>query len=306
MGRFRKITGAIVLVCAIYIAYIMRDTFDPESIRGKKVIVTGASTGIGEQIAYHYARLGAKILITARRENLLKEVSKKCIELGAQEAHYLPMDMAKVNDTGRLIVEAEKKLGGLDYLVLNHALYYWELWDGNIEKLQNIMNVNFMSFVSLASKALPMLTKTNGSIVVVSSAAGVMGNPGLSKYSASKFALGGFFEALRYELMWKKINVPITICILGAVDTDTMMNQMQKLASPERFQTLKQFFMSTEVVAIEVIKSGARGDRIAYFSFPPGLLQALHTVNVIAPSLLDGSIVSQGERIFSRLAKNRT
>ncbi|XP_070559672.1 hydroxysteroid 11-beta-dehydrogenase 1-like protein isoform X2 [Ptychodera flava] len=278
MGRFRKITGAIVLVCAIYIAYIMRDTFDPESIRGKKVIVTGASTGIGEQIAYHYARLGAKILITARRENLLKEVSKKCIELGAQEAHYLPMDMAKVNDTGRLIVEAEKKLGGLDYLVLNHALYYWELWDGNIEKLQNIMNVNFMSFVSLASKALPMLTKTNGSIVVVSSAAGMVGIPAITSYCATKHALGGFFEALRQELVWKKTDVAITYFIPGVIGTEHGLSVAQgQLKTPE---FIVDQVASPDLTALALVKSAAARESIAYYPWLHSRpFEILHTLS---------------------------
>ncbi|XP_070559673.1 hydroxysteroid 11-beta-dehydrogenase 1-like protein isoform X3 [Ptychodera flava] len=284
MGRFRKITGAIVLVCAIYIAYIMRDTFDPESIRGKKVIVTGASTGIGEQIAYHYARLGAKILITARRENLLKEVSKKCIELGAQEAHYLPMDMAKVNDTGRLIVEAEKKLGGLDYLVLNHALYYWELWDGNIEKLQNIMNVNFMSFVSLASKALPMLTKTNGSIVVVSSAAGYIGIPSMISYSTSKFAIHGFFFGLSQELAMKNINVSVTLCVLGSINTDHARIGLQKFINAQGWMH-EEDLPSAEETAMRIIKASAA--RARKLNFPYEQTRLLQLLSIFFPELVD-------------------
>nr|XP_006820990.1 PREDICTED: hydroxysteroid 11-beta-dehydrogenase 1-like protein-like [Saccoglossus kowalevskii] len=169
MAKFWKIVGLLIVFIAMYIAYTSRDTFDPESIRGKRVVVTGASTGIGEQVAYQYAKLGANILITARRENLLKQVVKKCLDLGAQSAHYISLDMQVINETGKLITEAEKTLGGLDYLVLNHALYYWELWDGDIERLQALMNINFVSYVNLATKALPMLSKSNGSIAVVSS-----------------------------------------------------------------------------------------------------------------------------------------
>ncbi|XP_070573041.1 hydroxysteroid 11-beta-dehydrogenase 1-like protein [Ptychodera flava] len=188
------------------------------------------------------------------------------------------MDMAEVNDTEKLIEKAEKILGGLDYLVLNHALYYWEFWDGNIEKLQNIMNVNFVSFVSLASKALPMLTKANGSIVVVSSSAGLYGTPAMSSYCATKHALGGFFEALRQELIWKKANVAITYFIPGFIGSEGGLSIIQgqlkmpdivisQLASPDR-------------TALALVKSAAARKSIAYYPWiHTRPFETLHTVS---------------------------
>ncbi|XP_077986858.1 hydroxysteroid 11-beta-dehydrogenase 1-like protein [Glandiceps talaboti] len=278
MGRFWKVLGFSVLVLAIYMAYVSRDTFDPESIRGKRVIVTGASTGIGEQVAYHYAKLGAKILITARRENLLKQVTAKCLELGAQKAYYLPLDMAKVNETGKLITEAEKKLGGLDYLILNHALYYWELWDGNVEKLQNMMNINFVSFVNLASTAIPILTKSNGSIVVVSSAAGLHGVPMIASYCASKHALGGFFEAFRHELLLKKINVAITYFIPGTIATEHGLSIARDTLKVH--ESFINFLASPDDTAMALIKSAAARQNIAYYPWShsrPG--EVIHTLS---------------------------
>ncbi|XP_006820988.1 hydroxysteroid 11-beta-dehydrogenase 1-like protein [Saccoglossus kowalevskii] len=227
MGKFWNIVGLLIVFIAMYIAYTSRDTFDPESIRGKRVIVTGASTGIGEKVAYQYAKLGANILVTARRENRLKQVVKKCLDLGAQSAHYISLDMQVIDETGELITEAEKTLGGLDYLVLNHALYNVELWDGDIEGLQALMNINFFSYANLATKALPMLSKSNGSIAVVSSFAGLVTIPSMTTYSASKHALNGFFEGFRLELNYKNINVSITLLLLGVVTTDHAIELIQ-------------------------------------------------------------------------------
>ncbi|CAH1233084.1 HSD11B1L [Branchiostoma lanceolatum] len=91
--------------------YWSKDDFDPEKIRGATVVITGCSTGIGEEVAYQYARLGAKILIIARRENRLKEVVAKAKSLGAQEAHYVAGDMGKAEDCERTIQAAKEKFG---------------------------------------------------------------------------------------------------------------------------------------------------------------------------------------------------
>ncbi|XP_006817602.1 hydroxysteroid 11-beta-dehydrogenase 1-like protein, partial [Saccoglossus kowalevskii] len=195
---------------------------DRETLRGRRVIVTGASTGIGEQIAYHYAKMGARILITARRENVLREVCySKMLQLGAEEAHYISLDMGKMADTKKLIDFAWERFGGLDYLVLNHITSnYLELWDGQFERLDEIYHVNFRSFVSLATYALPMLRETRGSIVVMSSFAGKVGTPYSAAYSSSKFALIGFFESLRKEFMIKDTDISITVCIIGGISTE--------------------------------------------------------------------------------------
>ncbi|XP_078621246.1 hydroxysteroid 11-beta-dehydrogenase 1-like protein [Branchiostoma floridae x Branchiostoma japonicum] len=96
------------LAVRIYWKY---DGFNPVSLRGATVVITGCSTGIGEQMAYQYARLGAKILITARRENRLKVVVAKAMSLGAQEAHYVAGDMGKAEDCERTIQIAKEKFG---------------------------------------------------------------------------------------------------------------------------------------------------------------------------------------------------
>ena len=86
--------GLATALLTLLIAWCLVDNFDPKSLRGKKVVICGASTGIGEELAYHYARFGGKVVVVARREEVLKRVVARCIELGAQEAHYIVADLS--------------------------------------------------------------------------------------------------------------------------------------------------------------------------------------------------------------------
>ncbi|XP_017567541.1 hydroxysteroid 11-beta-dehydrogenase 1-like protein [Pygocentrus nattereri] len=214
---------------AAFLAYLWSGpAFNEESLKGVKVLVTGASTGIGEQVAYHYARLGAQIVITARRENVLKEVVKKCQDLGAQKALYISADMGISADVDRVVEFAEQQLEGLDYIVLNHiGPSPYQMWDSDVDHMRWLMQVNFHSYVQMAVKALPALEKSKGSIVVVSSLLGKMCSPFALPYIATKFALNGFFGSLQHELAMKQSNVSISICILGLIDTDSAMEKIK-------------------------------------------------------------------------------
>ncbi|KAH0625834.1 hypothetical protein JD844_034132 [Phrynosoma platyrhinos] len=200
-GEMRGITLllSVLAILVLWVAFSWRDTFDPESLSDARVLVTGASDGIGEQMAYHYARFGAQIVLTARREAVLQKVMMKCLELGAKKVFYFPADMASPTEPENLVRFALQHLGGLDYVV------------------------NFFSYVSIASAALPALMETKGSLVVVSSLAGRISNPFISAYAATKFALEGFFGSLRHELIMQKKDVSITLCFLGFIDTESAM-----------------------------------------------------------------------------------
>ncbi|XP_026783236.3 hydroxysteroid 11-beta-dehydrogenase 1-like protein [Pangasianodon hypophthalmus] len=233
-------------------------TFSEESVKGMRVLVTGASTGIGEQVAYHYARMGAQIVITARREHVLKEVVKKCLDLGAQKALYIAADMAEISDAARAVEFAEKQLNGLDYLVLNHiGPSPYGMWDGDVDHVQWLMQVNFHSYVKMAVKALPALEKTNGSIIVVSSLLGKMCLPFALPYAATKFALNGFFGSLQHELAMKHSNVTVTICTLGLIDTESAMEKIKGYIDIPAYPAHE--------AAYQIIKAGALRQSEAFY-----------------------------------------
>ncbi|XP_074523827.1 hydroxysteroid 11-beta-dehydrogenase 1-like protein [Halichoeres trimaculatus] len=227
MGTFKK--AVIVALCAAFFAVKWYSPgFDAESLRGARVLVTGASTGIGEQLAYHYARFGAQIVITARREKVLQQVAEKCQSLGAQKAIYIAADMASVSDPEKVVDFAVEKLGGLDYVILNHiGPSPFSMWEGDVEHTRWLMQVNFFSYVEMAWKALASLEQSKGSLVIVSSLLGKMASPFVAPYTSTKFALNGFFGALHHELAMKNSNVSISVCTLGLIDTESAMNKVR-------------------------------------------------------------------------------
>ncbi|XP_072450375.1 hydroxysteroid 11-beta-dehydrogenase 1-like protein isoform X1 [Chiloscyllium punctatum] len=235
-------------------------SFVLELLFGSRVLLTGASKGIGEQMAYHYARFGAELVITARNETRLRQVEEKCLELGAKKVYSYPADMSFPTNPQRVVQFALEKLGSLDYLVLNHiGNDRFQMWNGNAEDVGWLMQVNFLSYVQLTAAALPTLIKNNGSIVVVSSLCGKLAIPFATSYSASKFALDGFFTALRHELVMQGKNVSVTLCILAMIDTDSAMEKVKSVNI--RMPTVSP----ASEAALAIIKGGAARAQEIYY-----------------------------------------
>ncbi|XP_070229971.1 hydroxysteroid 11-beta-dehydrogenase 1-like protein isoform X2 [Bos mutus] len=227
---------------ALFFAYYWDDNFDPASLHGARVLLTGVSAGIGEELAYHYARLGSHLVLTAHTEALLQQVVGNCRKLGAPKVFYIAADMASPEVPERVVQFALDKLGGLDYLVLNHlgaapagtrvrssqsTRWLMQAFTPSPSGLGFLLRpvtrsrhlqMNFLSYVQLTSSALPSLTDSKGSLVVVSSLLGRVPTSFSSPYSAAKFALDSFFSSLRRELDVQEVNVAITMCVLGLRD----------------------------------------------------------------------------------------
>jgi len=201
--------------------------FAPDLVRSKRVLITGASTGIGEQLAYQYAKHGARLFITSLQGDLLEKVRERCLSIGAEEVYFLPLNMAREEERERLIKEASSILGGLDHVVLNHAAFgTYDTWEGtaeNMTSLTDIMTINFIAYAHLASLAMPHLTLSNGNIGAVSSVAGKMPNGYVLPYVSSKHALQGFFESLRIELRLKRSPVSVTTIVFGGIATEAAL-----------------------------------------------------------------------------------
>ncbi|XP_074971629.1 11-beta-hydroxysteroid dehydrogenase 1-like isoform X2 [Phalacrocorax aristotelis] len=229
-------------------------------LKGKRVIVTGASTGIGEQMAYHLARMGSHILITARTEAKLQKVVERCLELGAASAWYISGTMEDMAFAEHVVKEAETLLGGLDMLILNHiGTSYFGYFNGDVGHVRKLLEINFLSYVAMTTSALPMLKESEGSIVVVSSMAGKVGFPFTVPYSATKFALDGFFSSLRQEFTIQNINVSITLCILGFIDTESALRAAGEL--------LRVAAAPREECALEILRAAALRRRELYYRY---------------------------------------
>lgn len=247
-----------ILVLFLGYYYSTVEEFRPEMLQGKKVIVTGASKGIGREMAYHLSQMGAHVVLTARSEEGLQKVVSRCLELGAASAHYVAGTMEDMAFAEEFVLKAGKLMGGLDMLILNHITYTpLGFFRDDIDSVRKALEVNFISYVVMSAAALPMLEQSSGSIAVVSSIAGKMTQPLIAPYSASKFALDGFFSTIRKEYSLTKINVSITLCVLGLINTETAMKATSGVLIAEA--------APKEECALEIIKGTAlRKDEVYY------------------------------------------
>ncbi len=177
--------------------------------KDKVVIVTGASSGIGEAIAREFARNGSKVVLAARS---LDKLSKIESDLRSQnfEVTAIVADVSRESDCKILIEKTIEKYKSLNILINNAGISMRASFsDVDLKVLHRLMDVNFWGTVYCTKYALPYLLESRGSLVGVSSVAGFHGLPGRTGYSASKFAIHGFLETIRIENLKKGLHVMI-------------------------------------------------------------------------------------------------
>lgn len=199
------------------------------SINGSRILITGASQGIGKALAEAAAARGAKVLVCARKAELLNEVAEQIRAKGGV-IEVVQADITNPEDRRRLVDAAEKAFGGLDILVNNAGIgATGHFADCSPERLREIMEVNFFGLTETTRAFLPMLKKgSKPAIVNISSIAGKRGIPARSEYSASKFAVQGFSEALRAELA--KDGVDVIVVCPGLTQTNFSANMIEQKA----------------------------------------------------------------------------
>jgi NADP-dependent 3-hydroxy acid dehydrogenase YdfG len=192
---------------------------DAISLAGKTVLITGASAGIGWASALAFAEKGANVVVTARREERLREVCDK-IRTSGGKAIYFAGDAAVEATAEKCIALAVSTFGKLDILINNAgAGNYKDLVDTSAEEYDALMNANMKSSFLFARHAAPlMIAQKSGEILFISSVAGLQGYAGEAVYCASKFAQIGFAQALDGELRKHGVKVG-TICP-GGVKTE--------------------------------------------------------------------------------------
>ena len=178
------------------------------SLSALRVLVTGASSGIGRELVLELARQGSRVVAMARREERLIALEQEAASLG-HSIHVFPGDVTDARLRLAALEFCQENLGGLDSLVNNAGIGAIGPFDqADEERLRKIMEVNFFAPVELTRAALPMLRKGNHPLIVnVSSVLGHRAVPLKSEYCASKFALHGFSDALRAELAREKMDV---------------------------------------------------------------------------------------------------
>jgi short-subunit dehydrogenase len=194
-----------------------------QSFANKTVVLTGASDGIGAEIARQLASSGARLVLAARNEDKLGEVAFRCRKGGA-DLLVVPTDVTDPLQCQRLAAQAMERFGGIDILINNAGISMHAMFDQitDLSVFDRLMRVNFFGAMWCTHAALPALQASRGLIVGMSSLAGKTGVPARTTYCASKFAMTGFFEALRIELA--PSGVDVTMIFPGVVATGLRRN----------------------------------------------------------------------------------
>lgn len=257
-----------------------RDTFHDQV-----VIVTGASAGIGKALALQLAGQGARVVIAARRLDRLEQVAAECRQLGG-EALPIPTDVSDELQCKALVEKTIATFGRLDMLVNNAGLAAIALLEEypNLDLFQHVMGVNFNGAVYCTYYALPYLKQTRGRIVAVSSMGGKAALPYNTPYIASKFAMHGFYESLRMELV--KAGVSVTVVCPWWVVTEFHEAQLDKDGAPRgpRGRAIYSERMMSAERCAEIILRAAQKRRREVLMGPGKWIVILKT---LSPALVD-------------------
>ncbi len=252
-------------------------------MKGKTIIITGGSSGIGKACAMRFARGGAQVVIAGRTREKLQKAEADLQKIHA-DVLTVVADVSNPADCIRLIEETIRHFGKLDVLVNNAGISMRGLFvNTELEVIKKIMDVNFWGTVYCTKSALPHLLKTNGSIVGVSSVAGKKGLPGRTAYSASKFAMEGFLETLRSENL--KNNLHILIACPGFTTSGIRNSALGPDGMPQNESPRnEQEMMSAENVADKIYHATINRKRDLVLTFNGKMIVLL---NKFFPSLVD-------------------
>ncbi len=197
--------------------------------KGKRVLITGASSGIGEALAVEIGRRGGVVGLLARREEVLRGVEGKVLAVGATARSY-PCDVADAAAVAAAAADFRREFGGVDILIANAGIggktAPAELLTS--ENFRTVLNTNLVGAVNSVAAVLPdMVAKGSGHLVAVSSLAGFRGLPGSAAYCASKAGMTSLFESIRLDVQGRGVSV--TIIQPGFIRTPLTSGRAAKL-----------------------------------------------------------------------------
>jgi short-subunit dehydrogenase len=255
-------------------------------LKDKVVIITGATSGIGEACAFTFGKQGAKIVITGRNQEKLDQSSKRLTGLGI-DVFAILADAGSETDNKKMAEEAIKVFGTIDILINNAGISMRALFqDLDLEVFRKVMETNFWGTVYATKYCLPEILKSKGSIIGISSINGFRGTPARTAYTASKYAMNGFFESLRTEVMNQGVHVMVAAPGFTASNIRnnalTAHGQVQG-ASPRDEGKM----MTAEEVAEEILKATLKRKRDIVLT-TQGKLAVFF--NKWAPKFMDGVV----------------
>jgi short-subunit dehydrogenase len=254
--------------------------------RDKSVLITGASSGIGEELALQLAQAGAKLTLTARRVDRLETLAQKIADGGKPRPVVSECDVTRDGDLEHAVADATRAFGKLDVVFANAGF-------GVVAPLKKLalndyrrqFETNVFGVLRTIYAALPELEKSRGNLAIVGSVAGWISTPGASPYSMSKFALRALAESITQEL--KVTGVTVTLLSPGFVDSEIRVkDNYEKLHATAKDPIPPRMVVPTPVAVREILRAVARGKReriitghgkvlVAVQRYVPWMLRAL-------------------------------
>jgi short-subunit dehydrogenase len=247
----------------------------------KVVVITGGSDGIGKALIETLIPLGAKVATCGRSHDKLYKLQ---MEYSHVMLHAVACDVSKEGECRRFIESTIETFGRIDVLINNAGISMRALFvDCDIEVTRKVMEINFLGAVYCTKFALPSLLENHGTVVGVSSTAGYRGLPGRTAYSASKFALQGWLEALRTELLHSGVNV-MWVCP-GFTASNIRMAALDNHARARGESVLDEGnLMTASACALHITRAIARRRRTVVLTL---LGKVTVFINKVAPALAD-------------------
>ncbi|MBM3983406.1 MAG: SDR family oxidoreductase [Planctomycetes bacterium] len=268
-------------------------------LNGLRVLVTGSSQGIGRALVVEAAKRGCKVLAAARSQPLLDELAAEVRAAGGTVA-TVAADVTKPDDRAAMVEAAQRHFGGMDVLVNNAGIgATGHFMDSEPDVLRQIFETNFFGLTETTRAFLPMLKQgTTPAIVNISSVVGKRALPARALYSASKFAVMGFSEAIRAELA--KDNIDVLVVSPGLTQTNFSKNMLEQKA---RMQMDHMRGMTSEEVAVATLRAIERGTLDTTLTFKGKLLVL---VNRFAPWIVDFFARKKVRELFAEEIAERT
>lgn len=258
-------------------------------MKDKVVIITGGSSGIGKALAESFSKNGSRVLITGRsKDDLL--VAQQSLKTKGLEVAIFQADVSLESDNRLMVEEALRLFGQIDVLINNAGISMRALFEEfDLEAFKKVMGINFYGAVYATKHALPHILKSKGSIVGISSINGKRSSPARSAYSASKFAMEGFLEALRTEVM--KRGVHVLVASPGFTASNIRKRSLTKDGTPQGDSPRKeQEMMTSEEVADRIYKAVVNRKRDLVLSVKGNLAV---WINKWWPTLADKIVYSE-------------
>lgn len=232
-----------------------------KNVEGKVIIITGASSGIGEAAAKVLAKNGAKVVLSARREDRLEKLAS---EIGKENAAYLKSDVTNLDDMKNLVALAQKKFGKVDAVFANAGT----MPAGNMSELKvddwnRMVDINIKGVLNTMAAVLPVFnSQKKGHIIVTSSRAGTTLVPGNAVYCGTKHFVRAMLNSFHTESIMEKTNIRTTLIYPGAINTELLNSVAESKEKDAISDFYKKAGLDPDVIANAVLYAVSQPDNV--------------------------------------------